>query len=596
MGTSMKPARILRLRTPIALCLLFAAASVAATSTASPGKRTNALKGLPTTFEGAVEHLVKNLKKEDAGYLKSYPKCDLISFHMGWGMGIRNHLGLWQGNDSLLNSCARRAHKDSIDPDGASFLLIHGVWDKLHEDILLTDFDTVSAANYFREIDKTLRLAKSTGNVGYLASLPRWMYQVSRLSFFPRTDSVRSAQLAEEARKQTRQNDSLSPLAILYMTFHGGKGIKEILDSQFLSNSQPIEIPSFTQEGTLKSNFLLQPDSLLPAPPKTIVYFWQSLSRREFAAKCFGSFYNKPFKDADDFQKWSQLRRTNRLLRWAWKENVASGDFQELSSDPRKFLEVLLLTDRFFRQPMMGEFPFTPSDNQATNAFVRFMGYEDSAFHDLPYDKRLRESDFPPDSATLARQAKAAHAMVALANRLSTGEIFQILDRKATEEYDSTLRTDDLQPYKILGHTLLASQTERILRHPDKKRTFDLCYRYWKEEFLSFPVLDYLTEFLFQIDPQRARVLFAEEFKSTPTDGSFTRNAILSAMIRQDLSSNRDFLKKWFWKTYNKNSHYHPNETHAILQALESQDGEAKELLKELTSDRRYRRNPPRGD
>ncbi|MBK8802165.1 MAG: hypothetical protein IPN71_08955 [Fibrobacteres bacterium] len=66
---------------------------------------------------------------------------------------------------------------------------------------------------------------------------------------------------------------------------------------------------------------------------------------------------------------------------------------------------------------------------------------------------------------------------------------------------------------------------------------------------------EYVTELLFRIDPQRARALFLEEFKSPPTEGSFTRNA--------------------------------------ILQALEEQDGSAKELLREFTSDRRYRKDPP---
>ncbi|MBK8802166.1 MAG: hypothetical protein IPN71_08960 [Fibrobacteres bacterium] len=324
-------------------------------------------------------------------------------------MGIRNQLGLWNGNESLLKSCAGHAHKDSIHPDEASSLLIRGVWDNLHEDLSLTDFDTVSPANYFHEIDRTLRLAKSTKNTRYLASLPGWMYHVRRLSFFPHTDSARPGQLMEEARNQASHNGHRSHLALLYLTSHSldRKMIKNLLDSQLLSNNPPIELPSYTQEGARTANFLLQPDSMLQVPPEAIVYFWQTLSRREFAAECFGSLYDKPFKNADDYQKWSQLRRANRLVHWAWKEDVVSDDFQELSSDPRKLLEALLLTDRFFRQPMLGEFPFTPSNTRSTAAFVHFMNYDDSAFHDLPYDKRLRESDFRSDSATMAWNAKA---------------------------------------------------------------------------------------------------------------------------------------------------------------------------------------------
>lgn len=593
----MNPAPRVRLWIPIALCLFSTAASVAAThSSAKPGKVSTALKKPPTTFEGAVELLVENLKKDDVRYLKSYPRCDLISFHLGWGMGIRNHLGLWRGNDSLLGSCARRAHMDSIDPDGASFLLIRGVWDKLHEDISPTDFDTVLPANYFREVDRTLRLAKSTGNTGYLASLPGWMYQVSRFSFFPGADSARSAKLAEEARKQAGQRDSLSPLAILYMTFHGGKGIKEILDSQYSSKDHSVEIPSYTQADALKENFLLQPDSLLRIPPKTIVYFWRTLSRRELAARCFGSLYDKPFKDADQYQKWIDLRRTNELMRWAWKDEFATEDFEELSSNPRKFLEVLLLTNRFFHESSRDELPLVPSDNRDMKAFVHFMNYDDSAFRNLPYDDLLRESSFQPDSATKAWKAKASHALAAVANRLSTEELLQALTREATATYDSSLRADDLKPYHVLGYTLLATQRERLLRHPDKKRIFDLHYRYWKEEFFSFPMQDYVAQLLFQIDPVRARDRFAEEFRSTSHKATFVRTGILQAMIRQDFAANRDFLKRWFWKTYGKYTDYHPNDTRVILQTLASEHGAPQELLRELTADARYRRHPPKKD
>ncbi|QQS04666.1 MAG: hypothetical protein IPK50_20665 [Fibrobacterota bacterium] len=592
----MNPASSVRFWISIALCLFFTTTSVAATPKARSGKNSTVPKNLPTTFEGAVDHLIKNLKKDDVRYLKSYPKCDLISFHFGWGMGIRNDLGLWRDGSPLLQSCALRAGKPSIHPDEASGLLIHGVWDKLHEDILPTDFDTVSPANYFREIDKTLRLAKSTGNVGYLASLPLWMYQVSRLSLFSGGDTARSRRLSQEAHELARRNDSLSPLAILYMTFHGGQGVLELLDSQFVSKEPPIELPSFTKEGDLKENFLLQPDSQLAIPPKTIVYFWRTLSRREFAAKCFGSFYNKTFQNADEYERWSRLRRTNPLVRWAWKDDVSQEDLLELSSDPRRFLEVVLLTNRFFYEPGPDQFPLDARPNDAMAALVRFMGLEDSVFQDLPYDKRLRASIFRLDSAAMAREAKAVHAMVAVANRLSVEELLRMLDWKAAAEYNRTSRTEDLQPYKILGHTLLAAQTARIVGHPDKKRTFDLCLRYWKEEFLTWRQQDFLTELLFQIDPQRAREVFLPEFRPPPVEGSFSRNAILAAMIRQDFAANRQFLKTWFWKTYNRNTDYHPNETQAMLRALESQEGEAKELLKEITSDRRYRRHSPKLD
>ncbi|HNY31157.1 MAG TPA: hypothetical protein PKO15_09750 [Fibrobacteria bacterium] len=580
---------------PLRFRALLGVSLCVATWAAPPKDRASPPRNPPTTFEAAVDQLVRNLKKEDADYLKSYPRCDLISFHMGWGMGIRNQLGLWRGNDSLLDACARRAGREAIHPDDASFLLIRGVWNKLHEDLATTDFDTVAPADYFREIDRTLRLAKSTGNVGYLASLPGWMYQVSRLSLLEGTDSARFARLMEEARKKARQDDSLSPLAILYLTFQGGNGIEGILDSQLSSKSPPVEIPSYADEGALEENHLLQPDSLLPVPPRTTVYFWRTLPRREFAAQCLGSLHGKRFRNADDYEDWSRQRRTNPFLRWAWKENVAEADFRELSSDPRRLLEILLLTKRFFRMDM-DEFPLVPRDDEATEAFVRSMGMSDSVFQGSPYDPHLPEPDFRPDSATRLRRLRVEHAMAAVANRLDTGDLLGMLGREASESYERTSRTEDLLPYRVLGHVLLATQTGRIVRHPDKKRTFDLCHRYWKEEFLTFPAQDFAAELLFRIDPVRARDRFAEEFRSTPREGSFVRTGILQAMIRQDFAANRAFLRRWFWKTYGKYTDYHPNDTRIILQTLASEQGTPQELLRELTADARYRRHPPKED
>ena len=50
---------------------------------------------------------------------------DLIKFHHGWGMGIRNDFGLWRGNDELFKATGAE------DPDGASMAIILAVWEEL---------------------------------------------------------------------------------------------------------------------------------------------------------------------------------------------------------------------------------------------------------------------------------------------------------------------------------------------------------------------------------------------------------------------------------------------------------------------------------
>lgn len=64
--------------------------------------------------------------------VRSMPKDDLIEFHFGWGMGIRNAFGLWGGNEALLQSCAEARGYPFIHPDDASMVIIEAVWERLN--------------------------------------------------------------------------------------------------------------------------------------------------------------------------------------------------------------------------------------------------------------------------------------------------------------------------------------------------------------------------------------------------------------------------------------------------------------------------------
>lgn len=85
----------------------------------------------PTSVQATVEDILKLLSDEDKATLRETRKDDLIMFHHGWGTGIRNHYGLWRGNDKLIESaCGKGCH-----PDDASMVIIEAVWSALqHED------------------------------------------------------------------------------------------------------------------------------------------------------------------------------------------------------------------------------------------------------------------------------------------------------------------------------------------------------------------------------------------------------------------------------------------------------------------------------
>ncbi|HEX5157646.1 MAG TPA: DUF6794 domain-containing protein [Ktedonobacterales bacterium] len=88
----------------------------------------------PQSVDEAVDRLLAGISDEDKGTVRSTPKDELYTFHFGWGMGIRNAFGFWQGNAALLKSCAEAQYGPDatfIHPDSASGVIIEAVWQRL---------------------------------------------------------------------------------------------------------------------------------------------------------------------------------------------------------------------------------------------------------------------------------------------------------------------------------------------------------------------------------------------------------------------------------------------------------------------------------
>ncbi len=81
----------------------------------------------PKTVDQAVTRLLANMNDADQARIRDTKKDDLVLFHHGWGTGIRNDFGLWQGNTALLADC-HASH-----PDDASMVIIEAVWQKLQK-------------------------------------------------------------------------------------------------------------------------------------------------------------------------------------------------------------------------------------------------------------------------------------------------------------------------------------------------------------------------------------------------------------------------------------------------------------------------------
>lgn len=82
--------------------------------------------GWPLTVEQAANKVIKQMSKDDLDRLKNMKREDLINLHMGFGQGIRNDFGLWNGNALLLRN------SETNHPDDASMAIIETAWSKLN--------------------------------------------------------------------------------------------------------------------------------------------------------------------------------------------------------------------------------------------------------------------------------------------------------------------------------------------------------------------------------------------------------------------------------------------------------------------------------
>jgi len=82
-------------------------------------------KQWPKTVKEAVAQILSKMSAKDKEIVKNTKKKDLIKFHHGWGTGIRNDMGLWQGNHDLMKDTK------AIHPDDASMVIIEAVWKEL---------------------------------------------------------------------------------------------------------------------------------------------------------------------------------------------------------------------------------------------------------------------------------------------------------------------------------------------------------------------------------------------------------------------------------------------------------------------------------
>jgi len=88
-------------------------------------------KQWPATLDEAAGVVIAALPAAEAAKIARMSQSELTHLHFGLGMWIRNNLGLWQGNDSLMQ--ALREREPGMQPDDVSTLVIEQVWRRLRE-------------------------------------------------------------------------------------------------------------------------------------------------------------------------------------------------------------------------------------------------------------------------------------------------------------------------------------------------------------------------------------------------------------------------------------------------------------------------------
>ncbi len=80
---------------------------------------------LPKTVKEAAEIILSEMNGRDRLIIRNTKREDLIKFHLTWGAAIREKIGIWSGNDSLIKD-AKVTHPDSV-----STVIMEAVWEEL---------------------------------------------------------------------------------------------------------------------------------------------------------------------------------------------------------------------------------------------------------------------------------------------------------------------------------------------------------------------------------------------------------------------------------------------------------------------------------
>ena len=88
------------------------------------------------TVELAVEKILSDLSRIDRTKIANMDEKRLATFHMSYGIFLKNEFRLW-GNEPLLKSCCEISGLEKVNPDQASYIILKELQKKLRDTELL---------------------------------------------------------------------------------------------------------------------------------------------------------------------------------------------------------------------------------------------------------------------------------------------------------------------------------------------------------------------------------------------------------------------------------------------------------------------------
>jgi hypothetical protein len=108
--------------------------TIPASFTVTPKRRAEMGKDiLPQTVEEASDRLLSKLSLRDKTMIANIPKDNVMDLYHSFEEYMRNEVGLWLTNESLLKSCRSISGDKHLSEYGASLVIIKFLWEKLQK-------------------------------------------------------------------------------------------------------------------------------------------------------------------------------------------------------------------------------------------------------------------------------------------------------------------------------------------------------------------------------------------------------------------------------------------------------------------------------